>query len=91
MDARTKATIEAGKLAEIEAEFVAAKQSKDGADSQIRAKLEKARREYREKWRTPVGVQPAAVKAVAKNQTVGGGHDYHRTRPLRSDTRENVH
>ncbi len=72
MDARTKATIEAGKLAEVEAEFVAAKQSKGGADRQVRAKLEKARREYREKWRNPTGVQPATVNAVAKNQTVGG-------------------
>ncbi len=72
MDARQKATVEAGKLAEIEGEFVAAKESKGGADRQLRAKLEKARREYREQWRIPKGVQPATVTAVGKSQAVGG-------------------
>lgn len=72
MDARTKATIEAGKLAEIEADFVEAKKSDKGAGREIRAKLEKARREYREKWRTPAGVQPATVQNAAKSEGVGG-------------------
>ena len=72
MDARTKATIEAGKLAEIEAKFVAAKQSKGGADRELRVKLEKARREYREKWRIPTGVQPSTIQTSAKSEGVGG-------------------
>jgi hypothetical protein len=74
VDARTKATIEAGKLAEIEADFVEAKQSDAGADRQLRAKLEKARREYREKWRIPTGasVQPAAVSTSAEPTKLGG-------------------
>ncbi len=74
MDARQKATVEAGKLAEIEGEFVAAKESKGGADKELRAKLEQARREYREKWRTPVavGAQPATVTAVGKSESPGG-------------------
>ncbi len=72
MDARQRDTIEAGKLAEIEAKFVAAKESKDGAGPEIRAKLEKTRREYREKWRLPAGVQPATVTASGKPEAVGG-------------------
>ena len=73
MDARQKATIEAGKLAEIEAEFTEAK-ADDSLTPSLRAKLEKARREYREKWRIPTGasVQPASVKASAKSESVGG-------------------
>ncbi|KKL85674.1 hypothetical protein LCGC14_1952420, partial [marine sediment metagenome] len=50
MDARQKDKIEAGKLAQIESDFVEAKES-GGADAKLRSKLEKARREYREKWR----------------------------------------
>ncbi len=71
MDARTKATIEAGKLAEVEGEFVEAKES-GGADRQLRAKLEKTRREYREQWRIPKGVQPATVTAIGKSESPGG-------------------
>ncbi len=74
MDARQRDTIEAGKLAEIEAEFVEAKES-GGADAKLRAKLEKARRVYREKWRIPpvgVSVQPDVVEASAKSESVGG-------------------
>ena len=73
MDARQKDRIEGGKLAQIEADFVAAKES-GGADRQLRVKLEKARREYREKWRIPpkgTSVQPATVKASADVKEVG--------------------
>ena len=73
MDARQKATIEAGKLAQIESDFVEAKES--GKDTPaIRAKLEKARREYREQWRIPTGasVQPATVAAGVAIETPGG-------------------
>ncbi len=67
MDAKTKSIIERGKLAELEYEFVEAKQA--GKDTPaIRAKLEESRRDYREKWRTPTeaSVQPATVKTKAK-------------------------
>ena len=67
MDAKTKSIIERGKLAQIESDFIDHKLN--GTDTaEVRAGLEKARREYREKWRTPTAnsVQPATVKAKAK-------------------------
>ena len=74
MDARQKDKIEAGKLAQIESDFVEAKES-GGADAKLRSKLEKARREYREKWRISpkgVSVQPAVVEASAESKSPGG-------------------
>ncbi len=72
MDAKIKALEAELVVARLEVEFVAAKQSEGGADRPLRAKLEKARREYREKWRIPTGVQPATVNAAAKSEGVGG-------------------
>ena len=70
MDARIKALEAELVVARLEADFVEAK-LKGNDTAEQRAELEKARREYREKWRIPTGVQPATVKAVTKNQTAG--------------------
>ena len=71
MDVWEQAPIEAGKLAEIEAKFVEAK-ANGNLTKALRVKLEKARREYRERWRIPAGVQPATVEAAAHPESVGG-------------------
>ena len=71
MDARIKALEAELVVARLEADFVEAKlKGNDTAEQRI--KLEKARREYRQKWRTPTGVQPSTIQTSAKSKDVGG-------------------
>ena len=71
MDARIKALEAELVVARLEADFVKAK-LKGNDTAEQRAKLEKARREYREKWRIPTGVQPSTIQTSAKPEDVGG-------------------
>ena len=71
MDARIKALEAELVVARLEAEFVAAK-LKGNDTAEQRVELEKARREYREKWRVPTGVQPSTIQTSAKSEGVGG-------------------